>query len=80
MAAKVFSENSKRNNIEIAKINLNKIGINVTDDFEKSDWVVFNVEQAKELRLIIDAFIKDIEEEHAVNPKPAIAEFRMTGE
>ena len=80
MAAKVFSENSKRNNIEIAKVNLNKVGINVTDDFEKSDWVVFTVEQAKEIRLIIDAFIKDIEEEQAVNPKPVIAEFRMIGE
>lgn len=60
MAAKVFSQKSQRKNIEIQRF-LGKLGLNLTDDFDKTEWVEFSLEQAKKIRDLIDTVIEGIE-------------------
>lgn len=61
MAAKVFSQKSQRKNIEIGRF-LDKLGLNLTDNFDKTEWVEFSLEQAKKIRDLIDSIVKSIDE------------------
>ena len=62
---KVYYRAGKRNcpNIEIARINIRELGINLTDDVSgKTAWVGFPLEQARKIRSLIDKTIRNIEE------------------
>lgn len=62
---KVFGkrESSVKTNIEIETVNCNQLGLNITDyTGSKTAWVLFSLKKAKEIKNLIDEYIKKEEQ------------------
>jgi hypothetical protein len=56
-------------NIELGLLNFNEIGINVTDHRkEKSSWVCFSLQKAKEIYSQLGEYIEIVEEKMNYSP------------